>query len=190
MCLGLNPIVDLYIFLLLNINIYGFQMHVWSLVVYSSFVALTFLKIRTHTGIIRAIVLSFFVGLICNDTYESTWFFMMTNKINLYYFIVTVILIIIFYVLSRKLDMFELKRITLVLLFIEILSFFVLSYTDHYVFLRVWMFDRTAFDPHNWIWMINKALGVWYIYPSIITKTIHTTVIKRSNKTKNIDSKL
>lgn len=155
-------------------NIYGFQMHVWSLVVYSTFVVFTFLKIRTHIGMIRSVFLSFFIGLICNNIYETTWFFMMTNKINLYYFIVTIILILIFYTFSRKINIFELRNITLFLLGVEIMSFIVLSYTNHYVFLRVWLFDRTAYNPHNWIWMINKLLGVWYIYPSITAKHLLT----------------
>ena len=180
----MNPLLDLYNLLLLNINIYGFQMHIWSLVVYSSFVFFTFLKIKTHTSLIRGIVLSFFIGLTCNNLYETVWFLMTFHKINLYYCIIDVIFIFILYFLNKRFGLFKLKRITIVLASIEVLSFLVLLYTGHYVFLREWLFTDTTFDPHNWIWMINKALGVGYIYPSIRTKHILTTITKRSNKIK------
>jgi len=101
---------------------------------------------------------------------------------NTKYLPITSVFIIILVLANWKLKIFNFKKISIILLSIEILSFVVLSYTGHYIALRLWMPDRTAFDPHNWIWMINKALGVWYIYPSILGKYIPVIITKRTNK--------
>jgi hypothetical protein len=101
------------------------------------------------------------------------------HKINLFYCIIDVMFIFILYFLNKRFVLFKLKKITIVLGIIEVLSFLVLLYTGHYVLLREWLFTDITFDPHNWIWMINKALGVWYIYPSISGKHLLT---KKHNK--------
>jgi hypothetical protein len=104
------------------------------------------------------------------------------QKINLFYCVVIVVFLSILYFLNKRFVLFKLKRITIILGIIEVLSFLVLLYTGHYVLLREWLFTDTTIDPHNWIWMINKALGVWYIYPSIIGKYIPTVITKKSIK--------
>ena len=167
----MNPILDLYNFLLLNIEIFYIPMHVWSLVTYVLFMFFTFLKLIKHSNPFFSAGISFLIALICNNLYETIWWLMMDGFFrNTKYLPITCVYITILFIANWKLKIFEFKKISILLLSIEILSFIVLLYTGHYVALRVWMPDRTAFDPHNWIWMINKALGVWYIYPSIIGK--------------------
>ena len=179
----MNPLLDLYNLLLLNIELFYFPMHVWSLVVYVFFMLFTFLKLIKHINPFFSAGISFLIALICNNLYETIWWFMMDGYFrNTKYLPITSVFIIILVLANWKLKIFNFKKISIILLSIEILSFVVLSYTGHYIALRLWMPDRTAFDPHNWIWMINKALGVWYIYPSILGKYIPVIITKRTNK--------
>ena len=160
-------------------------MHVWSLVVYVFFMLFTFLKLIKHINPFYSAGISFLIALVCSNVYEGIWDYMMYTYItdeSFRFVPITLIYIIILIIINRKIRIFNFKKISIILLSIEILSFIVLSYTGHYVALRLWMPDRTAFDPHNWIWMINKALGVWYIYPSILGKHIPIIITKRTNK--------
>jgi len=115
------------------------------------------------------------IAMIGNDIYETIWqYIMWENGINSYfmqYIIVDIGMLIGIFVVNYKFKVFKYNDLFPVLLTIELLSFAVLSYTGHYVLLRQWMITGgLSPDPHNWIWMINKALSVWCMYPLIRSK--------------------
>ena len=166
---------ELYWFLLSNIHIGNIRFHAWSLLAYALFAFAVFYKLSRYIHPIYSFTITFMIAMIGNDIYETIWqYIMWENGINSYfmqYIIVDVGMLIGIFVVNYKFKVFKYNDLFPVLVTIELLSFAVLSYTGHYIMLRQWMITGgLSPDPHNWIWMINKALSVWCIYPLIKSK--------------------
>ena len=166
---------ELYLFLLSNIYVGNVRFHAWSLLAYALFCFAVFYKISRYTHPIYSFTITFMIAMAGNDIYETLWqYIMWENGINSYfmqYLIVDVGMIIGLLVVNYKFKIFKYNNFFLILLSIELLSFAVLSVTGHYDALRLWFTSGGLTpDPHNWIWMINKALSVWCMYPLIKSK--------------------
>lgn len=165
---------DLYNFLLSTIPTLG-NIHVWSLVVYVAFCLVATYKISKYYNIVISAGLALLVGIIANDFYETVWtvFAQIPSRTVLIpqYIVVLSCLIIVLFFINRKAKFLKINKVFIILYFLEILSFIVLYLTGHYEVLRPWYISggQTP-DPHNWLWMINKSLGAWVLYPLILSK--------------------
>lgn len=169
---------EFYWFLLRNVHYGNIKFHIWSILVYALFFFVVFYKITRYTHPIYSFMITFIISMIGNDVYETLWqYIMWETGINSYfaqYLIVDVGMIILIFFINKIFKVFKFSKLFLILLGVELLSFAALFYTGHYVLLRQWiMSGEITTDPHNWIWMINKALSVWAIYPLIKSKEEH-----------------
>ena len=168
----------IYNLLLLEISIGGYNLHVWSLVTYVSFCGVAFYKISRYTNIIYAIMLAYVLGAFGNDLYESIWqYTTYETNINSYFmqYIIVVIGLFIFVIASNYIFKYlHLSKWSILLYGIEIITFYAFTFTGYYPLVRAWIASgMTTQNPHDWLWMINKALGVWFLYPLINNKKQH-----------------
>jgi hypothetical protein len=166
-------------FLLGSISIGHVKFHTWSALVFGLFFIFTFLKVVGYVHPIYAFMITFVITEFGNNIYETLWqYIVWENGINSYflqYLIVDFGFIILLFALNYIFKIFKYSNYFFIVLFIEGISFIVLSYTGHYIAMRLWYVSNfTSPDPHNWIWMINKALGVWFLYPIIKSKIKET----------------
>ena len=168
---------ELYWFLLSNVHYGNIRFHVWSLLAYALFAFAVFYKLSKYIHPIYSFMIAFVISMIGNDVYETIWqYIMWENGVNSYfaqYLIVDVGMIVLILVINKIFKVFKYNKWFLILLIVELYTFPILYYTGHYVILRQWMITGgLSPDPHNWIWMINKALSVWCLYPLIKSKEI------------------
>jgi hypothetical protein len=165
---------EFYLFLLSTIPSLG-NIHVWSLVVYIAFCLVAFYKISKYYNIVISALLTLLVGIIANDFYETIWtaFAQIPSRTVLIPqdMIILSSLVVLLFVVNRKTVFLRINKTFVILISLEILSFFVLYFTGHYEVLRPWFLSggQTP-DPHNWLWMINKGLGAFALYPLILSK--------------------
>jgi hypothetical protein len=172
---------DIYYFLLSTIYVGNYKFHAWSFIVYGLFMFFVLLKLIRYIHPIYSLMIAFTLSMIGNDVYETLWqYIMWETGINSYfiqYIVVDAGMIIMILAINREFKFFKFNKMFVILLLIEYLSFGVLAYTGHYVAMRIWFTSNfTSPDPHNWIWMINKALSVWMLYPLVKTKEKKTVV--------------
>lgn len=178
---------QLYLFLLSMIGPYHF--HVWSLIVYVAFCAVIFFKLVRYIHPIYAFMLAYVLGMLGNNLYESLWQYIMyevnVNSYFLQYIIVDIGLIILLIACNHKFKFIHLSKWLIILALFELLTFYFLGITGHYIALRVWIANgyKGPVDPHNLLWMINKMFGVWFLYPLVLSKEQHEERIKNA-KTK------
>lgn len=165
---------EIYKFLLSMVGPNHF--HVWSLIVYATFCLFVFIKLVRYIHPIYAFMLAYVVGMLGNNLYESLWqYIMYETSINSYFiqYIIVDIGLIILLIVSNKIFKFaHINKWFIILGIIELSTFYFLGITGHYSALRIWIANgyQGSVDPHNWLWMINKALGVWFLYPLILSK--------------------
>jgi hypothetical protein len=153
--------------------------HVWSLIVYAVFCAVVFFKLVKYLHPIYAFMIAYVIGSVGNDLYESLWqYIMYETSINSYfmqYIIVDIGLIILLIVFNYFFKFLYINKWVIILGFIELSTFYFLGITGHYTALRIWIANgyHGPVDPHNLLWMLNKALGVWWLYPLVLNKKQH-----------------
>jgi hypothetical protein len=143
---------ELYHFLLSLTPFLGMNVHVWSIVVYSAFCLMAFYKISKYYNLIVSAILALLVGIIANDIYETIW-------------------TVFAQIPSKRAKFLKINKTVIILFSVELLTFFILYFTGHYIVLRPWYLSGgNAPDPHDWLWMINKGIGAWILYPLILNK--------------------
>jgi hypothetical protein len=167
-------VFDLYSFLLSTIPSFG-NIHVWSIIVYVAFCIVATYKISRYYNVLISAGLALLIGIIANDFYETVWtaFAQIPSRTVLIpqYIIVLSCLVILLFVINRKVKFLKINKNFILLFSLEIFSFFVLYFTGHYEVLRPWYISGgQTTDPHNWLWMINKFLGAWAFYPLIMSR--------------------
>jgi hypothetical protein len=173
---------EIYKFLLSMIGPNHF--HVWSLIVYATFCLFVFIKLVKYIHPIYAFMLSYVIGMLGNNLYESLWqYIMYENGINSYfmqYIVVDIGIIILLIACNYVFKFIHINKWVIILCVLELTTFYLLAVTGHYDALRVWIQNgyQGPVDPHNWLWMINKALGVWFLYPLVLSKEQHKERIK------------
>lgn len=171
-------ILWIYNLLLLEVHIGGYQLHVWSFVTYAVFCGVAFYKISRYVNIIYALMLAYLLGSFGNDLYESIWQYMTyETSINSYfmqYIVVVIGLFLALVVCNYMFKFIHLTKLSIVLYLIELSTFYIFTFTGYYPMVRAWLASgMITANPHDWLWMINKGLGVWFLYPMILNKKQH-----------------
>jgi hypothetical protein len=182
-------VFDLYSFLLSTIPSFG-NVHVWSIIVYVAFCMVATYKISKYYNIFISAGLALLIGIIANDFYEIVWtaFVQIPSRTILIpqYIVVLSCLVIVLFFINRKTKFLKINKVFIILYFLEIFSFCVLYLTGHYELLRPWYLSGGATtNPHNWLWMINKGLGAWVLYPLILNKKQRELKLKEGKKNVN-----
>ena len=177
---------EFYHFLLSTIPSFG-NIHVWSLVVYITFCLIATYKVSKYYNIVISGTIVLLIGIIANDFYETVWtiFVQIPSRTLLIpqYIVILSILIILLLIVNRKIKVLKINTMFVLILSLEILSFFVLYFTGHYEILRPWYLSGgQTTDPHNWLWMINKGLGAFVLYPLILNKEQRELKLKAVKK--------
>jgi hypothetical protein len=162
--------------------------HVWSLLVYAAFCLLVFVKLVRYLHPIYAFMIAYVIGMVGNNVYESLWqYIMYETGINSYfmqYIVVDIGLVVLLLVANYKFKCLRLNKWVIILGVIELSTFYFLAVTGHYDALRIWIANGyqpseiIQTDPHNLLWMLNKALGVWFLYPLVLSKEQYKERVK------------
>lgn len=160
---------DIYMFLLSYVQIGVNKHHIWSFIVYGIFGLMVFRKVfgRTDLPVYSAVMTLFALG-ISNSFYEMFWQYLTWGEpsnmlLALIAFTGTALALIVY---NRSEIRWNSKAIWIFGLMVA--TFMFMYQRGDYIGMRLWYNTHyLSPDPHDWVWMLNKTLGAFVVYPLI-----------------------
>lgn len=160
---------DIYMFLLSYVQIGVNKHHIWSFIVYGIFGLMVFRKVygRSKLPVYSAVMTMLCLG-VANSFYEIFWQTLTWGEpsnmlLSVIAFVGTALALLVY----NRTEV-RWKSTALWIFLMMIATFMYMNQRGDYVVMREWYNSfYMSRDPHDWVWMLNKTIGAFVIYPLI-----------------------